>query len=417
MAIINRAFNQTGQIGQHPRRIKMVVTDSLAQITAAGYLNPENLLPDVVYATDIFDIIYSYNRATKTGTYAEFLPTITAGVITLALQVSSGDVLLPVVTHHIASFNGTTGQIADGAWTAIQKGSLQAGLSGTAGTFISFPATAANGSLIVAAVNNAAGFNTTLSNAASVGQAQVLSLPDSGAAAANVIISKSAADQHITVSGLQADAGPLISGISTGGFVGLLKAFPTTASKGFIALQAAVNATGNFGTTITNGLAIAQSQTLTIPDVGGAAGFLNGQTISANLTPGSVIITKDISLTAAGLATAGKINIQSALATAQFKIRDIKVNYSASGLSGGGGDRLVVVTDGTTVYNNAGITAALLGTPINTVWAGTGNPLAGTVALNTSSVAGAQIYAQYSGGTADYASGTVVITVTYERVA
>ena len=93
------------------------------------------------------------------------------------------------------------------------------------------------------------------------------------------------------------------------------------------------------------------------------------------------------------------------------------VNYAAAGLSGGGGDRLLAISDATTVYNNAGITAALLGTPINTLWGGTGNPVAGTVALDTSTAAGANLYLQYSGGTADYTTGQIVVSVLVQRVA
>lgn len=136
----------------------------------------------------------------------------------------------------------------------------------------------------------------------------------------------------------------------------------------------------------------------------------------ASPTPSGQFITKDITCTAAALATAGKVNVQSALVGAQFKVRNIFVNYSAAGLSGGGGDRLLSLTDGTTSYNNAGITAALLGTPVNTVWGGSGNPLAGTVAQNTSTAVGAQLYLQYAGGTTDFSTGSVVITVAYERV-
>lgn len=125
----------------------------------------------------------------------------------------------------------------------------------------------------------------------------------------------------------------------------------------------------------------------------------------------------DVALPAASLATSGHVTIQASSGSKQYKVRDIRVDYSASGLSGGGGDRLVQITDGTTVYNNAGITAALLGTPVNTVWGGSGNPLPGTVAMNTSTAAGATLYAVYAGGTTDYTTGTVNVSVLVERVA
>lgn len=125
----------------------------------------------------------------------------------------------------------------------------------------------------------------------------------------------------------------------------------------------------------------------------------------------------DVALTAAALASAGTVSIQASSGSKQYKVRNIIVNYSAAGLSGSSGDRLVKITDGTTIYNNAGITAALLGTPVNTIWGGSGNPLPGTVALNTATAAGAALVAAYSGGTLDYGTGTVNISVLVERVA
>jgi len=132
-------------------------------------------------------MVYSYNAQSNSGTYGEFLVAISNGVVTLSQQVNSGNVLLPVVNNHIAVFNGTSGQIKDGASTAINLGNLQAGASGTAGTVASFPATAANGSLILAAVNAGGAFNTTISNSV-MGQASVISIPDPGAATAKFLL-------------------------------------------------------------------------------------------------------------------------------------------------------------------------------------------------------------------------------------
>lgn len=307
---------------------------------------------------------------------------------------------------------GSTGLIATTGNVVATAGNLVAGSSGNAGTVGSFPGTASNGELLLAAVNNASGFNTTISNAASVGQAQVISIPDSGASAANFILSKSAADQHITVSGLQADAGALTSGISTGGFVGLIKAFPTTATSGFVALQGAVNASGNFGMTISNPLAQAQSSVVSIPDPGAAtSNFVLAQ---SKIPTNNVAFTIVKTATFTALGTAGKVNlVVHPSATAQFAVLDIKV-LKSTGLSGGGGDRLLAVSDGTIVFNNAGITAALLGTPILTVWGGTGNPLA--VGASEVSTAGADVFLQYSGGTTDYTAGSVQVAVTMVQV-
>lgn len=145
--------------------------------------------------------------------------------------------------------------------------------------------------------------------------------------------------------------------------------------------------------------------------------FSNGIITLVSYVPVGMMTSYDITLSASALASSGHVTIVPAMTGQQYVVRDIKVNYASAGLSGGGGNRLVTVTDGTTVYNNAGITAALLGTPVNTLWGGSGNPVAGTVAQNTPTVAGAALYAVYSGGTTDYTTGSVVISVTVQRTA
>ena len=66
-------------------------------------------------------------------------------------------------------------------------GPITSGSSGDAGSFISFPATAANGTFIFEALNAGGAFNTTLRNSI-MGQSTVLSFPDPGAATANVLL-------------------------------------------------------------------------------------------------------------------------------------------------------------------------------------------------------------------------------------
>lgn len=73
------------------------------------------------------------------------------------------------------------------------SGNITSGSSGDAGTFISFPTTAANGTLIISALDAGGAFNTTLRNSA-MGQSSVLSFPDPGAATANVLLDTGAAN-------------------------------------------------------------------------------------------------------------------------------------------------------------------------------------------------------------------------------
>jgi hypothetical protein len=77
--------------------------------------------------------------------------------------------------------------------------------------------------------------------------------------------------------------------IGNGGGVGhSLICYPAGASAGYLSVNATNNATGNFITNITNATAVAQNQTITIPDCGASTGeFLltstpTPQTIAAN---------------------------------------------------------------------------------------------------------------------------------------
>lgn len=96
-----------------------------------------------------------------------------------------------VVANHIAVYTDTDGTVSDDAATAINGGNIQAGLSGTAGNLISFPATAANGSLILSALNAGGAFNTTIRNSV-MGQSTVYSLSDIGAATGGIPVSTGA---------------------------------------------------------------------------------------------------------------------------------------------------------------------------------------------------------------------------------
>jgi hypothetical protein len=88
----------------------------------------------------------------------------------------------------------STGNFAVSAGTITSSGAIQAtagnvtaGSSTNAASLISFPASAANGTFIISALNAGGAFNTTLRNSV-MGQASVISLPDPGAATANVLL-------------------------------------------------------------------------------------------------------------------------------------------------------------------------------------------------------------------------------------
>ena len=66
-------------------------------------------------------------------------------------------------------------------------GNLVAGSSGNAGTVASFPGTAANGSLILQAVNAGGAFNTTIASG-TIGQSSVITIPDPGTATSKFVL-------------------------------------------------------------------------------------------------------------------------------------------------------------------------------------------------------------------------------------
>lgn len=119
MGIIAINVFNTGLVGEtvNPRRCTMITTDNLATVTTAGYLNNQNSLGNEILPTDLFDVIYSYNTATKAGTFGIFQLTYSVSTgFTMVLWDNPGNVLLPVVNGDFAIFNGTGGQIKDGGY-------------------------------------------------------------------------------------------------------------------------------------------------------------------------------------------------------------------------------------------------------------------------------------------------------------
>ncbi|MES1986482.1 MAG: hypothetical protein V4440_00365 [Pseudomonadota bacterium] len=124
-----------------------------------------------------------------------------------------------VQVGYLAHFIDTTGTIDDTAGAVINAGNIQAGLSGTAGTHISYPAGATSGTLILAAATNGSGnFSTTISNATAVGQSQVVSIPDGGAATNTFVLASMVGGQSVSSATSSATPGTVraFKGLMTG---------------------------------------------------------------------------------------------------------------------------------------------------------------------------------------------------------
>lgn len=185
MGISQITTNFTGQEGVNPRLIRMETTDTLSTITTAGYLNNAASTCGVNFKpTDVMFVAYN-DGAGGVATAQMSLDFSATGIITLVLAETS--VVLPTTANHIAIFTNTSGGISEDVALAINGGSISAGLSGTAGSLRSYPATAAKGYLALTGVANTGDTAVTISNALH-GQASVYSIPDTGAATASFVM-------------------------------------------------------------------------------------------------------------------------------------------------------------------------------------------------------------------------------------
>jgi len=122
----------------------------------------------------------------------------------------------------------------------------------------------------------------------------------------------------------------------------------------------------------------------------------------------------DVTVTQADLAGLGTKILIPAVAGAQYKIRNMFLNSGGTNFSGGGGDRNMGISDGTTVYSV--VPAATMQSLANAAWGATALPFPASAAIDTSTAVGAALRAVYSGGTADYTAGSLVLSIQYERV-
>lgn len=124
----------------------------------------------------------------------------------------------------------------------------------------------------------------------------------------------------------------------------------------------------------------------------------------------------DIAVTAATLDAAGVAPVITAGAGDQWKVREIILVGGGTNY-GAGGDRTIVLTDGTTTWTtiaNADIEAA----PATSLrWGDAKVPFA-TGTSNTASVAGQNVRFTYAGGTTDHGgTGSITFSVCLEKVA
>ncbi len=379
------------------------------------------------------------NGAVVSGNIPEF--TDIAGTIG-----DSGVAVADLVTAADAVLKTPAGSqtITVGSLT-VSAGNLVSGSSGNAGLLRSFPATGASGTLSLSAVTNVAGdFSTTISNTSNIAQTQVVSIPDVGSSSASFIMSNIKAFTLQSISGsLEIADGFLVIGKAddTGQGNSILSIVSQTALKGSLNLEMVDNL-GNFDTIIRNA-PMAQMSTIIIPDPGNANAqlliaatntpFINGNfpmnsgtagnmvdsglsvsSLSALASPIGKVVYVDMDVTAAGLAVAGKVYVVSPVAGQSFKIRSVMAN-SSSGLSGGGGNRSMSLQDNTGAYAN--FFSDFLQAPDNSLWNNAdGVFFSPGESSNRTTDVGLGFWFKYFGGTTDFTTGSINVTVAYERI-
>jgi hypothetical protein len=253
---------------QTPSILLIATNDTNATVTTAGYLNAlqQSTTGELSFSQTQMALVYTTDQLVNWYQ----VQIASNGIITLAESQSS-------ITGNL---------VVSGTITA--GGNITAGSSGHAGSFVAFPPTPANGTLVVAASNNVNNFVSKITNSA-VGQATTYTLPDPGVAAASFILNNSAGTQTIATGNLSVATGNVTAGSS--GNTGVLTSFSGTALRGSLIVAAVAN-TGNTNTTISN-VAMGQASIVSIPDPVNAVGrFL----VAATATP----FTANHSLVASG---------------------------------------------------------------------------------------------------------------------
>lgn len=123
----------------------------------------------------------------------------------------------------------------------------------------------------------------------------------------------------------------------------------------------------------------------------------------------------DVAATAALLDGAGTVNVIAGVTGDQYKIRNIILVGGGTNF-GGAGNRLLDLTDGTTIWTtiaNADLESA---PSASLMWGNAKVPFL-TSTSNTASASGQAIRFVYSGGTTDHTTGSITFSVLLEKVA
>ncbi len=150
-------------------------------VEAGNFYTLVEPLPQVIGAD-----AFVYNPAPAAGEVTFSGPASTANALAV-FSDTAGNIKAASTTTTLGQALAVTGAItASGAITST-AGNITSGSSGDAGTFIAFPSSSANGTLILQAINAGGAFNTTIASG-TIGQSSVITIPDPGAATSKFVL-------------------------------------------------------------------------------------------------------------------------------------------------------------------------------------------------------------------------------------
>lgn len=370
MAVVIGPITLTGGVGVKPMIKYMASTDSMATITTAGYLNEKLTNIGQISETDMLLIRYNYVQETEAGTNAFFTVSIASnGSITLAEDVSEGNVVFPVAANKIAVFSDSAGKI---------KVAAAANTISTAAQSIEVGGDTVNGKMVL-----------------KVGGANVGSLtlqPGNNASANQVVLSSEGQDINVTVR------------------------LPKVAAQQFASINMMEWDDVTPPATVGNILKAATNKGI-MTDAGIAANKILTSSFATPDTNANLVFFS-VTVTAADLAAGGLKALITSSGAKQYSILSMNINANgATNFSGGGGDRNFKILAGANVYSV--IPSGSLTIIVNRAWLtnAAGFPLPASVGTTEATPAGTSLSMSYDGGTTDYAAGTVIISGLAVRVA
>ena len=296
MAIKYIQVGQAGLSQNLPSWVYIETNDTIATVTTAGYLN---------------------------GAAAEYVNTLKNNMMALISTKTSPSAGTPPILYilQLQNTNGVWSLISQSGAPVpfIVEGDIQAGSSGTAGKFISYPATAAKGDFIFKAVANTGNTSTTLSNDA-MGQASVINIPDPANAIGQLMIGATATPfvsgnvpEASGTAGLFVDSGVSVASIS-GAVTQLGQLYQTSVTLNTAAVVAAYATPQTLIAAVAGKVAIVHSATVYTASTGntafatGTAPIIQyGTTVhgAGTIATGTGLVTGDIEAASSQVRTIG----------------------------------------------------------------------------------------------------------------